>query len=280
MKVGLSLGGGGARGYAHFGVIRALNEAGIPIDLINGSSAGAIAGGAYALYTDIDQIMAIIKEVVRSVNVNYFNIFRYPVESQPFLRNWLTNAICDVLALRRSILSHRNNTKALRQIFGEREFADTQIPFSAVAGDLLAGETVVINQGKLVDGILPSISIPGIFPPIERGQQLLVDGFLLANIPVKELREQGADFVIAVELAGPGETTYQNGFDILNCVESAKYRQLNQWQLGAANFHLKVNFPSFNSMSFNNYEIAMKQGYHTAKRLLPKLKRRLEEANG
>jgi NTE family protein len=280
MKVGLSLGGGGLRGYAHIGAIQALNEAGIPIDIINGTSAGAVIGGAYALYADTDKIVAIAENIVGSVNINYFNIFRYSVDRIPFLRNWMVNAICDVSALRKSILTHRNNHKALRLLFGEHKFSDTQIPFSSVAVDLLAGKTVVIKQGKLIDGIIPSLSIPAIFPPIEKKRQMLVDGYVLANIPVRELREEGADFIIAITLGGEAETGYSNGFDITNLVEAVKYEKLNQWELDEADFHININIKRFDGMKFNNYEIAMRHGYRVTKRALPKLERRLAEANG
>ena len=279
MKIGLSLGGGGLRGYAHIGAIQALNEAGIPIDIINGTSAGAVIGGAYALYADTDKIVAIAENIVGSVNINYFNIFRYSVDRIPFLRNWMVNAICDVSALRKSILTHRNNHKALRLLFGEHKFSDTQIPFSSVAVDLLAGKTVVIKQGKLIDGIIPSLSIPAIFPPIEKKRQMLVDGYVLANIPVRELREEGADFIIAVTLSGEAETGYSNGFDIINLVEALKYEKLNQWELDEADFHININIKRFDGMKFNNYEIAMRHGYRVTKRALPKLERRLSEAN-
>lgn len=280
MKVGLSLGGGGLRGYAHIGAIKALNEAGIPIDIINGTSAGAVIGGAYALHADTDKIVAITEKIVGSVNINYFNIFRYSVDRIPFLRNWMVNAICDISALRKSILTHRNNRRALKLLFGEHRFRDTKIPFSSVAVDLLAGKTVIIKKGKLIDGIIPSLSIPAIFPPIERKRQMLVDGYVLANIPVRELREEGADFIIAITLGGEAETGYSNGFDVLNLVEALKYEKLNQWELDEADFHININIRKFDGMKFNNYEVAMRHGYRVTKRALPKLERRLAEANG
>ncbi|MCX6002843.1 MAG: patatin-like phospholipase family protein [Chloroflexi bacterium] len=96
MKVGLCLGGGGSKGYAHIGAIRALMETSIKIDMVNGTSIGAVVGGAYALYQNPDKVTELIKQVVGSVNTNYFNIFRHPAESQSFLRNWLANTACDV----------------------------------------------------------------------------------------------------------------------------------------------------------------------------------------
>jgi NTE family protein len=279
MKIGLSLGAGGARGWAYIGVLRALEEAGIKIDMINGSSIGAIAGGGYALYRNVKKMVSIAAEIVRSVNVNYFNVFRHSTESHSFLRNWLVSAICDIAALRKSILSHRNNLKALKRIFGKHEFHDTQIPFSAVAVDILAMETVVISEGKLVDGILPSISIPGIFPPVEREGRLLIDGGALANVPVQALRQQGAEFVIAVKLGTETAKTYRHGFDILSYIDSLKFQRLSQWEIDKADFQIRIDISDFDSGRFDNYEIAIAYGYEATKRVLPDLERRLAEVN-
>lgn len=277
MKIGLSLGGGGARGYAHMGVIRALTEAGIPIDMVNGTSIGAVMGGGYALYKDLNKITSLIQQVNQSVNINYFNIFRQRVESQTFLRRWLTEAVCDIAALRSSIQSHRNNLKALRIIFGEHTFADTKIPFSAVAHDLITGKTVVIRKGKLVEGILPSVAIPGIFPPILRGKRLLVDGVVLTNIPVHELREQGADFIIAVELRSTEPTIYNNGMDILTNLEDMKQRQLEHWELVESDFNIRINFKNYATEHFDNPAVAVEAGFKVAQRRIPMLLRRLEK---
>lgn len=278
MKIGLSLGGGGARGYAHIGVISALAEAGIPIDIINGTSIGAVMGGGYALYKDIDRLTVLIRQVIHDVNINYFNIFHHQSESQTFLQKWLSEAVCDVASLRNSVLSHRNNLKALRAFFGDHTFADTKIPFSAVAHDLITGKTVVIKRGKLVEGILPSVAIPGIFPPIQRGKRLFVDGVVLANIPVGELREQGADFIIAVELYSQDETSYQNGLDILNGIETMKQHRLEEWAIAESDFHIRINFKNYSSEHFDNLSVGIELGYKITKRIIPRLLRRLEKS--
>jgi len=279
MKIGLSLAGGGARGYAHIGAIKALHEAKVNIDLINGTSIGAIVGGAYALYGNTEKLVMLVDEVVHKVNVNYFNIFRYSNESQSFLRDWLISAACDLASLRESVFNHKNNKKALEIIFGDCRFDDTKIPFSSVAVDLIAGKTVIINEGKLIDGILPSISIPGIFPPVEINGQLLVDGYVLSNIPVVELRKQGADFIIAINLVMDAEEGYQNGFDLMNNIELLKQRQLDQWEMDEANFAVTINLPGFDSMRFDNYEVAITRGYEIVKKSLPRLKRRISGNN-
>ncbi len=216
MKVGLCLGGGGSRGYAHIGAIRALTEAGIKIDIVNGTSIGAIIGGMYALYPDVDTMTVLVKKVVDSVHVNHFNLFRHSTDGPVFLRNWMNEAVCDVAAMSKSIQSHKNNLKALKIIFGEHRFEDTKIPFSAIATDIIAGETVIIKRGKLIDGVLASASIPAIFPPVVRGKKVLVDGYVLANIPVPQLRREGADFIISIGLLELPGADYQNGVDLLS----------------------------------------------------------------
>ncbi len=277
MKIGLSLGGGGARGYAHLGVIRALEEANIPIDLINGTSIGAVMGGGYALYNDIDIFINLVKQVIHKTNINYYNIFHSQSDSQSFLRTWLLEAVCDIASLRSSIQSNRHQLKAFRAVFGEHTFADTKIPFSSVAHDLISGKTVIFKKGKLVDGILPSVTLPGIFPPVRRHNRLLVDGYVLSNTPVHELRMQGADFIIAVELISTDKHTYENGLDILNGIEDMKQRQLDDRQIAEADFHIKVDFEQYTPERFENYENAMKLGYDTAKTAFTGLLKMLEK---
>ena len=279
MIVGLCLGGGGSRGYAHIGAIRALTEAGIKIDMVNGTSIGAIIGGMFALYQDTDEMTTLVKKVVDSVHVNHFNLFRHSKEGPSFLQNWLTEAVCDIAALRKSIQSHKNNLKALRILFDEYRFEDTKIPFSAISTDLLTGKTVIIKRGKLIDGVLASASLPGIFPPVTRGKKLLVDGFVLSNIPVTELRQQGADYIISIELVDLTGTDYQNGIDVLYYVEYLKQKQLEQWAIADSNFHIKIDMSKFDSSHFENYLVAIEQGYETTRKLIPDLKQKLEAAN-
>lgn len=279
MKVGLCLGGGGARGYAHIGAIRALTEANIKIDIINGTSIGAVVGGAYALYQDIDKMIALTKQVVESVNINHFNLFRHSIEGPSFLRNWLNEAVCEISTLRRSIQSHKNNIQALKLLFSEYRFEDTRIPFSAITTDLIKGETIVIKKGKLIDGVLASISLPGIFPPISHGRKLLVDGFVLSNVPAPELRQEGADFIISVELDSKGNAEYQTGMDILNYIGYLKQERLQQWAIKESDFNIKIEMPDFDSSHFENYIKAMDIGYKTTRRIIPRLKKKLEKIN-
>jgi len=280
MRTGLTLGGGGALGYAHIGVIRALEESGIPIHLINGSSMGAVIGGAYALYQDTGEITSRLEQILDSIDLDSFNIFRFREEAQPFLRNWLSTAICDISLLRSSVLSHKTDMKALQLLFGDHRFSDTKVPFSCVTVDLMSGRIIVIDAGRLVEGILPSISIPGVFPVIEREGQMLVDGSVLADVPVRHLREAGADFVIAVKIDLRDKPGYQTGFDILNYIETIKGDSLSRWEYEEADFQIEIAVPGLNLFEFGSYKTAIDQGYRIAKPMVPELRRRLSLNHG
>ena len=152
MKIGLSLGGGGALGYAHIGAIKALEEAGITLDLINGTSIGAVIGGAYALYDDSDELIRLVEKVVAGINLRYFNIFRFSTNrDDTLLRDLFVNVASNISNMRGNILSHKTNKRALEMIFHNHTFNDTRIPFSAVATDLLSWRTVIIKEGRLIE---------------------------------------------------------------------------------------------------------------------------------
>jgi NTE family protein len=281
MKVGLSLGGGGALGYAHIGAIKALEEADIPIDLINGASIGAVMGGAYALYANSDELIRLTERVVAGINLRYYSIFRFSTDrGDALLRDLFVNVASSIANLRGSVLSHRTNKRALEMIFHDHSFRDTKIPFSAVATDLVNWRTIVIKEGRLTDGVLPSISIPGLFPPVERDGGLLIDGGVLANVPVSDLSRQGADFVIAVRLLWLIDEQYRNGFDLLNRIELMKQHTLELWELDEADFVITIDLPGFNILKFGDHKTAVTLGYETTKRALPQLKRRLAARAG
>jgi len=275
MRIGLSLGAGGARGWAHLGVLKTLEEEGIRIDLVNGASIGAVVGASYALYQNTEKMFSLAKRAIEAVNVNYFNVFRHSNDGASFLSNILLNAICDIAALRSSLISHKNNIKALEILLGDHEFHETKIPFSSVATDLVSRKLISIRKGRLVDGILPSISIPGIFPPVEIDDYLLVDGGVLANVPVRALRQNGAEFVIAVRLIDRAKPKFRNGFELLAYLDSLKFREITKRELAEADFVLDVDTTGLDGGKFDGYEAAISIGQLDAKKRLPELMEKL-----
>jgi NTE family protein len=175
--IGLALSGGAARGMAHVGVLRELENAGVPIDFIAGTSAGSIVGGAYAAGMPIDEI-----------------------EQMALKLRW--RDVGRVTLSRLGIQSNLRLEELIRERFPVTRFEDLKIPFSAVATDLHTGEPVVMSgEGDLPSAIRASCALPGWYVPVidEKGRQL-VDGGLVANIPAAAARALGAELVIAVDV--------------------------------------------------------------------------------
>ncbi|HEV7671762.1 MAG TPA: patatin-like phospholipase family protein [Thermoanaerobaculia bacterium] len=210
-SVGLVLSGGGARGAAHVGVLRVLEELQIPIDCIAGTSMGALVGGFYAAGWSPDEIE---RELLA---IHWAELFRgkAPRRNLSFRRKEEDLRYIDFdagikhgkLALPHgaaasSVLDFLLQSKTL-SVAGIHDFDRLPIPFRAVASDLVTGEEVVLDSGELSAALRASMSIPGVFPPVEAGDRLLVDGGVLNNLPVEVARAMGADVVIAVDVGTP-----------------------------------------------------------------------------
>lgn len=180
-RLGLALGGGGGKGTAHLGVLLVLEELGLPIDLIVGSSAGGAVAVLYAAGLSIDEIRDVFRRTA----------LRRVAVPDP---------------TRTGLIGQRRRTEILQQILGERTFDDLRIPCAVMATDLVSGHPVLVDNGPLVDALLATTALPPIFPPVTRGEQILADGGILNNLPVDATRTLGAQRVIAVELndAVPG----------------------------------------------------------------------------
>lgn len=186
--VGLVLGGGGARGLAHLGVIRALREAGIPIDAVGGTSQGAIVAAAVAMDWDDDTIERVHREFTR----------RNPIGDY---------ALVPHLAFAKG---QRLDT-VLQRCFGACGAEDTWRPFFCLSADLTLSRPEVHRRGPLWKVLRASVSIPGILPPVVMGEHLHVDGALLDNLPVEAMRESGAGRIVAVDLTVKHERSMTRG---------------------------------------------------------------------
>lgn len=176
--VGVALSGGGARGFAHIGVLKALAEAGTPVDFIAGTSMGAIIAAQYAAGFGIDRMIAAIR-------CAYIGRRGLPDITIPTV----------------SLYSGRATDRKLKAMFGDRNIEDLPLPYFAVAADLRTAESVVLERGPTWQAARISCSIPGMLPPIEKDGRLLVDGGLLDNLPVTELRKRCAGRVIASDVS-------------------------------------------------------------------------------
>ena len=211
-RIGLALSGGGARGMAHVGVLKVLEEQRIPIDYIAGTSMGSIIGGLYASGLSPDQI----RDALKTVDWNdLFNdrpprrdlIYRRKEDDSSDLIKLEMGLKDGRLLLPRGLVAGQKIGFVLQSMTlhaaGVREFDRLPIPFRAVATDLGNGEMVVLERGHLADALRASMSIPGAVAPMEIDGRLLADGGLVRNLPVDVVRAMGADIVIAVDTSTP-----------------------------------------------------------------------------
>ena len=178
-KVGLALGGGGARGFAHIGVLEILQEEGIPLDMIAGTSAGGVVGAIYAQGKDATLIRNMF------VGLDWKKLV----------------ALADLTLPKSGFIRGKKIRDFLELILGgDIRFSDLKIPLACVATDITTGEEVVIDQGSVLEALRASISIPGIFAVVKWKGRYLVDGGLVNPVPVSVLRRAGVDCTIAVNV--------------------------------------------------------------------------------
>lgn len=179
-KVALVLGSGGARGLAHIGVIKSLVKNGVPIDMIVGSSSGALIGALYALWKDIDRVEEITKGVT--------------------LKD-LAGVLMDP-SFGGGLVKGDRTMNFFKKYFEDKKIEEMKIEFEAVATDVNTAERVVFDRGSIIEAIRASISIPLVYSPIENNKRVLVDGGVSCPVPVEVAKERGAEVVIAVNLDG------------------------------------------------------------------------------
>lgn len=181
-RIGLALGGGGARGWSHIGVLRAIQERELEIAAVAGTSIGALVGG-FAAVGKLD----VLEELAGDLDLKRI---LYLFAEGRFHRSGLVDG--------------RKIIDLVREHVGQPDIDRLPIPFRAVATDIDNGQEVVLEAGDLVQAIRASIAIPGIFSPVEWNGRYLVDGGLVNPLPIRVVREMGADTVIAVDLQGDG----------------------------------------------------------------------------
>ena len=210
-KVCLVLSGGGARGAAHVGVLKVLEELHVPIDCITGTSMGSIVGAAYASGTPIDEMEKIIasittRELFTELPPREDRAVRLKEDDRTVLSPIELGLRDGQVLLPQGLVSGVQLETVLRKLSkvrGSHQFDDLPIPFRAVATDLVTGKAVVLSEGELASAMRASMSVPGAIAPARLDGRLLVDGGLTDNLPVDVARSMGADIVIAVNLGTP-----------------------------------------------------------------------------
>jgi len=208
VHVGLALGGGGARGLAHIGVIKVFEQEGVPIDRIAGTSVGALIGSLYAAGSSTEDLEQMAHDIGWSALTNYSGY-----------------SMVRLLVLQTLLSTDRMETY-LRKRMGDIRFDELKIPFVCAATDLQTGERVVFREGPVVTAARASATIPGLFSPVVFRHRYLVDGGLVSNLPTDLVRSIGADIVVASDVS----SDYSNvePTNVLSTITQAVYIQGQQ----------------------------------------------------
>jgi len=286
-KIGLVLGGGGARGLAHLGALEVLAEEGIEPELVAGCSIGALLGAIYATTGDYRAAIAKVYD--------YFHCDCYSKIKFDFLKqteeSGLNDGLLDglsrylrkkffynvVLANRLSFVDMEVYLENIAWLIDDIDILDTKVPLAIVCTDIRSGREVVLTEGSLREAVAASSAIPGIFPPILSGEQLLVDGGWVDQLPVTVCRELGMNFVVAVNVARELEQDYSTdtGLDILRRTNAITRTVLNRMQAKEADILIEPEVGEISWAGFGCVDDCVTRGRDAAEMVRTELHRKL-----
>ncbi|OQA91358.1 MAG: NTE family protein RssA [Elusimicrobia bacterium ADurb.Bin231] len=245
--IGLALGGGGARGLAHIGVLKIFEEAGIIPDMLSGTSMGALIGSMFASGMKTNEIE---KRCTDFLNSSIYKDLKFEHYSGEESENWLGKAIARLKQKALYYLSdlkiafiEKSSVESIVSYFiPDIEFGKLKIPFACVAVDIAKGEEVIFKTGSLRQAVVSSMSIPGIMQPVKMDDKVLVDGGVLQMVPVTALRALGCEFAIAVDVSTkPDIMPYEkltSAFEVSKRSSDIVYYKLDREQLANADYVL------------------------------------------
>ena len=263
-RIGLALGGGGARGLAHIGVLRVLERESIPIDLVVGTSAGALVGGAYASGISPDELEKKADEYLNSPQFQSSAMKGFESTHAPGelgltqrIQSFLKNRYYVVQAMfKPGILSNEEFQETIDYFLPDIQIEEMQIPFRAVATDLVSGEQIIFSKGSLRQAVGASCAVPGAIEPLEEGERLLSDGGIISLIPSSVARDEGADVIIAVAVdrgLSPREDL-RTVVDIYQRASEIMGEKLKEYELAESNV---VILPEVGDLHWSNFSQAM-----------------------
>ncbi len=288
-KIGLALGGGGARGLSHIGVLRVFEKENIPIFQITGCSIGALIGGLYAQYQSADRVQEFFSDLFRhpifkELDIQVFNTMDTDGPARYF-NNYLNQLKMYFSLLKtinaRSVFSEEMIDKIFA-LYPDATIESLPVRFACIATDLLSGREIVLNEGSLRTAVRASSSIPGIFPPVKLHDLLLVDGAATDSIPVQIVKGQGAHYVFAVDVSKciENDSPLSNGLQIIYRAEDIVTYHLTQERLVGADLVLRPEVRHFSWAAVNKMDEIIAAGEQAAKEALPRIKEIIKLAGG
>ncbi len=255
-RIGLALGGGAARGFAHIGVIKALEAQGIVPDIVVGTSAGSVVGALYAS------------------GMSGFDLQKLALDMKEEM-------VADWTLPDRGVLKGDALEDFINQRVRGRSLDKLAKPFGAVATDLQSGEMVLFRLGNTGKAVRASSTVPGVFQPVEISGREYVDGGLTSPVPAKAARSMGADFVIAVDISNVGRRGKLGGtLDVLLQTFAIMGHAISQHELKDADLVIRPRTAAVSSTDFEDRHLAILEGEKAAAAVMPELKARLARLRG
>ncbi|MBF6608072.1 MAG: patatin-like phospholipase family protein [Flavobacterium sp.] len=281
-KVGLVLSGGGAKGFAHIGVLKVLEEAGVEISYIGGTSMGAIVGGLYASgynASQIDSIFtatdfdALLQDYIPRAAKNFYgkrNDEVYAI-SLPFEKF----RVGVPSAYSKGLYNYNLLTKLTHDVRHIKDFSKLPIPFLCIGTDIESGESVLLDTGYLPQAMLASAAFPSLFSPVEINGRLLVDGGVTNNYPIHELKKLGAEYIIGVDVQDDlkDRTDLTDATRILVQISNLQMMQAMKRKIAETDVYIKPDITDFSVISFDQGRAIIEKGEQAARVHLEEFKR-------
>lgn len=283
LSIGFALGGGGARGAAHIGVLKVLHKNGIVPDVIGGTSAGAIIGAMYAATKDTEWVEDRFRNFLNSDEYESMGVERLESDHPESVIGQVTKFVQDRLVIamaltRNSIVKKSRLTNALEFLIPVRSFEELKIPLTVFATDLQSGDTISYDSGELIDAVVQSGSIPGFIEPTFEDGKLIVDAGVSAPLPVSQVKDK-VDFTIGIDISRgyPKEPMRKtNIIEIITRSERITSQYYTDMLAKNADFLIKPDVMGLNWSAFDKFEELLQNGTDEAKLRLPQLKQTLK----
>ena len=256
IRIGLALGGGAARGFAHIGVIKALESQGIYPDIVVGTSAGSVVGALYAAGNNGFQLQKMAFDM-----------------DEAAISDWAM----PLFGKSSGVLKGEALQSWINKTVANQPMEKLKLPFGAVATDLKNGQPILFQRGNTGMAVRASSSVPGVFQPVNIGGHTYVDGGLVAPVPVRFAREMGADFIIAVNISTQADVQATNSsLEVIMQTFSIMGQRINQFELKDADVVIQPSLGKMAGNDFNGRNQAILAGEQAAFALMPQIKQKLE----
>jgi NTE family protein len=287
-KVGLTLSGGGAKGLAHIGILKAIDSAGLKVDYITGTSMGSIIGGLYAIGYSGDTIEKLANEIDWDVLLSNQSALReIRMEEKDEYSKYAIELPWHKKRFRlpTGMLEGQELWLKLAELFApayqQKDFSKFNIPFRCVGTDIGSGEAVILSKGEIVSAIRASMAIPSVFTAVDYEGKRLVDGGIVKNFPVQEVRDMGANIVIGSDVSDgllPSQKV-QNALQILLQIAFFREAADKKQQVAACDIYIPFQFENFSAGSFQQSDAIIQAGLEEGRKLYPQFKRLADSLN-